>query len=68
MERGPLQFLETFIPVLIALACLGWVVIRSLQNDDPAHPLPAWVGPFRAAVYLLMYIASYSRLRCEASM
>jgi hypothetical protein len=51
-QRGPLQFLEILIPSLIAVACLGWLLIRSLQNEDTGH---SWVGPFRAAIYLLIY-------------
>jgi hypothetical protein len=53
-QGAGLHVLEILFPIAIAAGCLGWLVIASLMNDDTGH---SCLGPFRAAVYLLIYVA-----------
>lgn len=45
--------LEKAIPIILAVAGLGWMGVQAFRAEDP-H---GWVGPFRAAMYLLVYTA-----------
>lgn len=43
---------QSVVPAILGAGCLGWMAVQAFRADDPNH---GWVGPFRAAVYLLGY-------------
>ena len=54
-QSAGLHGLELIVPIALAAGCLGWLMIASLMHEDGGH---SWLGPFRAVIYLLIYVAA----------